>query len=219
MNLVIFGVSNQLGHILDCAVALGLTPTLVVMNMPEVLRPRTKGVTDRLMLLQDPPKIIQMEEFSPDEGECYFLGTTAPNRRQLVEEIERRFGITCCNLVHPMACISPHAVLASGVYVSAFATIGPGAQIGEQVAIYTKVHVGHDTIVEPYAMLRTGCNVAGHVRVGYGATVGMAATVIEELEIGAEATVAAGAVVIEDVPPRTLVAGVPAKFKRTYRSS
>jgi sugar O-acyltransferase (sialic acid O-acetyltransferase NeuD family) len=212
MRLVIFGVSNMLGHILDCAFALELEPSLIVINVPEVVRPRTKSVHDRLRLLEKPPLVVMLEDFAPRDGECYFVGTTAPDRRQLVEELEARFGVTWCNLVHPAAVVSPHASLASGVYISTHSSVGPGAEIGEQVYIAAKVHLAHDTIVEPYARILSGSNVAGHTRVGYGATIGMGATVIEELEVGREATVGAGAVVIEDVPAGAVVAGVPARI-------
>ena len=215
MRLVIFGVSNLLSHIFDCALALGLTPSLVVMNTPEIVRPRTKSVTDRIMRLPTPPRIIQLEEFSPQEGECYFLGTTSPQRQKLVEDINSCFGITCCTLVHPTAYVSPLASLAHGVFVGAGTIVGPGVELGEHVYVGQQVSVGHDTVVEPYARLQHGCNLGGHVHVGYGATVGSGATVMQELEIGPGALIAAGAVIIQDVPERALVAGVPGVFKKT----
>ena len=49
-----------------------------------------------------------------------------------------------------------------------------------------------------------------------GAVIGLGANVIEELVIGTGAVVAAGAVVTKDVQDKTLVAGVPAVFKKTY---
>jgi len=215
MRLVIFGVSNLLGNILDCALALRLTPSLVVKNMPEIVRPRSKSVSERVMRIPTPPRIIQLEEFSPQEGECYFLGTTSPRRQTLVEDIRSRFEITFCTLVHPAAYVSPMSSLANGVFIGAGTIVGPGAEFREHVYVAQKVSVGHDAVVEPYARLQHGCNIGGHVRVGYGATVGSGATVLQELEIGPEAFIAAGAVVIEDVPARALVAGVPATFKKT----
>ena len=215
MRLVFFGVSNSLSHIFDCALALGLTPSLVVMNTPEITRPRTKSVTDRIMRLPTPPRIVQLEEFSPQEGGCYFLGTTSPKRQKLVEDIRSRFGITCCTLVHPTAYISPWSSLANGVFIGAGTIIGAGTELGEHVYVGQQVSVGHDTMVEPYARLQPGCNLGGHVHVGYGATVGMGASVIQELEIGPGAFIAAGAVIIQDVPERALVAGVPGVFKKT----
>ena len=215
MRLVIFGAGDVLGDILDCALAIGLEPSLIVMKTEEVVRPRTKSVYDRLELLKNAPRIVRLEEFAPRDGECYFVGTTAPSRRQFVGEIGSRFGIACCNLIHPTAVVSPHSKLARGISVSAHSSVGPGAEIGEQVLIGAKVRVGHDAVIGSYARILSGCNVAGHTRVGTGVIIGMGASVIEELEIGPEATIDAGAVVIDDVPAAAAVAGVPARIKKT----
>ena len=76
---------------------------------------------------------------------------------------------------------------------------GP-AIIGDEVT------VGHAAVVH-------GCTVAR------GALIGIGAKVLSHATIGEYALVAAGALVPEgmDVPPRTLVAGVPAKVKRDLK--
>lgn len=214
MRLVIFGVSNMLGDIFDCAQALGLNISLVVMNQPEVTRPRTISVTERVSILSDPPEIIQLEEFSPQKDECYFLGTTAQGRQQLVDDISARFDIKCCTLVHPTAYVSPLATLSNGVFVGAGSIIGPGSRLGEYVFVNRKASVGHDTVIESYARLQPGSNLGGHIHVGTGVTVGMGASIIEELDIGAGSIIAAGSVVIKDVPEHVLMAGVPAQLKK-----
>ena len=214
MRLVLFGVSNLVSTILDTALELKLQPSLVVMNVPEVLRARTVSVRERIKLFAEPPEIIEIDDFEPQEGECYFLGTTAANRRELVEDVRTRFGITCCTLVHPRAFVSARASLASGVYIGAFCTINAGVGIGEQVCIHARGHVAHDSTIGAYSRLFAGCNVAGSVHVGEGVTVGMGATITEELVIGEGAFIAAGAVVTEDIPPRVVVAGVPARIKK-----
>ena len=65
------------------------------------------------------------------------------------------------------------------------------------------VTVGHSAILH-------GCTVE------QGATIGMGATVLNGARVGEEALVAANALVPEgmEIPPRTLVAGVPAKPRR-----
>ena len=72
--------------------------------------------------------------------------------------------------------------------------------IGEQVT------VGHAAVVH-------GCTVER------GALIGIGAKVLSHSKIGEQALVAAGAVVQEgmEVPPRTLVAGVPARVKRELK--
>jgi len=66
-----------------------------------------------------------------------------------------------------------------------------------------EVTIGHAAVVH-------GCTVKR------GALIGMGARVLDGAVVGESALVAAGAVVSEGmvVPPRTLVAGVPAKVKR-----
>ena len=65
------------------------------------------------------------------------------------------------------------------------------------------------------AHIATGARLAGAVRVETGAHIGAGATVIECIRIGEGAIVGAGAVAIKDVPPYTVVAGVPAVVLRT----
>ena len=45
-----------------------------------------------------------------------------------------------------------------------------------------------------------------------GASVGSSATILAGITVGEKAIVGAGAVVTKDVPPNTIVAGVPAKI-------
>jgi len=86
--------------------------------------------------------------------------------------------------------------------------IGDDTLIGPNVSLLTS---GHPTAV---ADRRLGITVAP-IRLGANVWIGAAAIVIGGVTIGDGAVVAAGAVVSRDVPPATLVAGVPA---RTVRS-
>jgi acetyltransferase-like isoleucine patch superfamily enzyme len=85
--------------------------------------------------------------------------------------------------------------------------------IADQVMIAHKVNLvtaGHP--VEPDR--RRDYITAEPITIGTNAWIGAAATILPGVTIGADAVVAAGAVVTHDVPPATLVAGVPAKVIR-----
>jgi acetyltransferase-like isoleucine patch superfamily enzyme len=88
--------------------------------------------------------------------------------------------------------------------------MGHGAiTIGDDVMIAPRVNLittGHP--VDPET--RKSVTVAP-VTVGTNVWIGAAATVLPGVTIGRDAVVAAGAVVTRDVPPRSMVAGVPAK--------
>jgi carbonic anhydrase/acetyltransferase-like protein (isoleucine patch superfamily) len=92
-------------------------------------------------------------------------------------------------------------------------TIGEGTNLQDNVVVHAdpgypasvgdRVSVGHSAVVH-------GCTIEDDCLIG------MSATVMNGATIGTGSLVAAGAVVLEgtQVPPRSLVAGVPAKVRR-----
>ena len=81
--------------------------------------------------------------------------------------------------------------------------LGDGCLIGHQVVIAT---LNHD--LDPR---KRGGMVPAPVRLGKNVWVGAHATILAGVTIGDNAVVAAGAVVTGDVPPDTVVGGVPAR--------
>jgi acetyltransferase-like isoleucine patch superfamily enzyme len=57
------------------------------------------------------------------------------------------------------------------------------------------------------------------VRIGAGAWIGVGAFVSKGVTIGEDSIVAAASVVVDDVPPSSLVAGNPARVVRTLEPS
>lgn len=215
-SVVIFGVSNMIGDLMDAALLTGLSVKAIVMNQPEVLRDRTRSLHDRIKRLQPKPVVLNLEDFIPGDDEVYTTGTTSPEKVHLVNQLKKDFGIEFLSMIHPTAYVSSSATLGEGVFVGANSVIGAEARLQPHAFVNRGVTIGHDTVVGEYARLNPGCNIGGHVEIGRAAMIGMGANVIQELVIGNEAVVAAGAVVISDVPERTLVTGIPARVKKTY---
>ncbi|HEY5195779.1 MAG TPA: DapH/DapD/GlmU-related protein [Solirubrobacteraceae bacterium] len=89
-----------------------------------------------------------------------------------------------------------------------------GIEIGDDVMIGPNVHLvssGHP--LDP-ATRRSQITTAP-IRIGSGVWIAAGAMVLQGVTVGDDAVVAAGAVVTKDVPPRTLVAGVPAQVIRS----
>jgi sugar O-acyltransferase (sialic acid O-acetyltransferase NeuD family) len=212
-DIVFFGVSNLLSDFFDCAIALGHRVRGVVYNQSEIVRPRTRSVRSRLNDLTPPPAFIALADFRGVPGEIYALGTTHPARSALVEELTQEFQLELTALVHPAAYVSPFAHIGPGCFVGAGAIIAPGVVLDPHAFINRAVSIGHDTHIGAFARLQAGCHIGGHVVIGPDCTIGLGAKVIEELEIGAGAFVAAGAVVINDVPAKARVMGIPARPK------
>jgi sugar O-acyltransferase (sialic acid O-acetyltransferase NeuD family) len=215
--LVIFGISNILSDLFDCALANGLQLAKVVEHFPEALDARSISLAQRLQALSRhcaPPLAQTLEQFAPEEGEIYLLGPTTPTREQLALELTRRFGLRFATLVHPTAYVSPLATLGEGVFVGANSVIGPGAVLEDHVFVNRGVTIGHDTRIGAYSRVQPGANVGGLSDIGRGVTVAIGATLLERLVIGDDAFIGAGAVAVGDVAAGTLVVGVPARFKR-----
>lgn len=80
------------------------------------------------------------------------------------------------------------------------------------------IHVSHEawsTVIAEEVTIGHGAIVHG-CRIGRGALIGMGSRVLDGAVVGESALVGAGALVAEgmQVPPRTLVVGVPARVKR-----
>lgn len=214
--MVLFGVGNMLSDVYECVHALGKKVTRIVLNAPEQKRERTKDFETRLRELNERPLIMPLEDFSPREEEEYFVVPTTPKKAVLIEYLKNKYRLQFSQLIHPTAYVSPYAKIGQSVFIGPRSVIGPGCVLKDHVFVQSGVIVGHDTVLHEYVRLNPGSNIAGHVQILAGASIGLGAGVIEELVIGKGAVVAAGAVVIRDVQEKTLVAGVPAVFKKTY---
>ncbi len=218
-QLVIFGVSNILSDIFDCALGNDLRLSKVVIHYSEEVGERDVCLADRLLALSkhcSPPLVQQLNEFSPVVNELYLLGPTTPSRAALADELKKRYAtLHFHTLVHPSAYVSPLATLGEGVFIGANSVIGPGAVLDSHVFVNRGVTVGHDTHIGAFSRIQPGSNLGGLSRIGYGVTVGIGATLLERLVVGDNAFIGAGAVVISDIPASVLVTGIPAKIKKT----
>jgi maltose O-acetyltransferase len=82
--------------------------------------------------------------------------------------------------------------------------------LAERVLVLTHMNVGY----ADHPLQAGFPPVAAPVRLGRGSFVGANVTLLAGVTVGAGAFVAAGSVVTEDVPPATLVGGVPARVLR-----
>ena len=111
-------------------------------------------------------------------------------------------------------CISPSASVHNAYFNVLSGTIDIGEYVffGHNVAIITGTH---DYQVLGYARTIAVPQQGHDIVIENGAWIASNSTIIGPCRIGAHAVVAAGAVVVEDVAPLTIVGGVPAKFIRS----
>src|SRR4051794_29081452 len=111
---------------------------------------------------------------------------------------------------------------------------GRGLRFGRNVFVnhnctamdFGGIDIGDDVLIGPNAQLISSGHpldpetrrteiTTGPIRIARGVWLAAGATVLQGVTVGEDAVVAAGAVVTRDVPPRTLVAGVPARVIRS----
>ncbi len=144
----------------------------------------------------------------------------------IIENDRRNSGVPLLDLKGVKARIEPGAIIREKV------EIGDGAVIMMGAVINIGAVVGRGTMIDMGAVLGGRATVGEYCHIGAGAVlagvvepasatpvivedhvlVGANAVVIEGVHIGAGAVVAAGAVVIEDVPANAVVAGSPARI-------
>ena len=99
--------------------------------------------------------------------------------------------------------------------------IHPAAQIGRGIMLdhATGIVVGETAVIGDQTSILHNVTLGGsgkeagdrHPKIGCGVMIGAGAKILGNIRVGDCARVAAGSVVLKDVPARTTVAGVPAK--------
>jgi sugar O-acyltransferase (sialic acid O-acetyltransferase NeuD family) len=131
-------------------------------------------------------------------------------RAALVERFPGRWG----QAIDPSAIISERSTVDEGSMIFQGAIVQTNSRIGRHVIINTAASVDHDCDVDDYVHIAPHATLCGFVRVQRGAYIGAGATLLPGVTVGAGAIVGAGAVVTRDVPPGSVVAGVPARHLR-----
>lgn len=124
------------------------------------------------------------------------------------------------------AYVAPQAVIVGAVRLGAGASVWPGAVLRGDVE---RILIGAHSNVQDGAIIHCDPGLPSvledHVTVGHravihsahvesGCLIGIGAIVLDGVRVGQGSTIGAGAVVTRNVPPRSLVVGVPGKVVR-----
>ena len=129
--------------------------------------------------------------------------------------------------VRERAVLGRNCIVGRGAYVGTGVVMGDNCKVQNYALVYEPAKLADGVFIGPAVVLTNdtyprAINADGSIKSAHdwepvgvtietGASIGARATCVAPVTVGAWATVAAGAVVVKDVPPFALVAGVPAR--------
>lgn len=148
---------------------------------------------------------VVSEHATVDDSVIIWAGTTVREHAS----IGRGTSLGQMVYVGPGAVIGRDCKIQNGAMIYEPAVVGDGVFIGPRVVL---TNDRHPRAVTPDGVPKSAADwVPVGVTIEYGAAVGAGAVCVAPITIGTWATVAAGAVVVSDVVPFAIVAGIPAK--------
>ncbi|MBI2102863.1 acetyltransferase [Candidatus Woesearchaeota archaeon] len=119
------------------------------------------------------------------------------------------------NIIHPTVSFSAKDVaIGEGNVINANVVLTTGIALGSFNYFNRCSSVSHDVSIGSFCFIHAGVHLSGNCVIGDNVWLGVNSTLIEGLKIGSDATVGAGAVVLNDVRARAIVVGNPAKILR-----
>ena len=166
-------------------------------------------------LASEAPHLGTIREITRDMPEhqrpIIAIGDLRARLSLLAENVPHELGERFATVVHPSAIVAGSAELDAGTFVGPGAIIYARARISVDCIINSGAIVEHDCGVRANAHVAPGAVLAGGTEVGRHTLVGVGARTLPMAKLGMWSVVGAGAAVTEEVPDRTVVAGVPAK--------
>jgi len=135
-------------------------------------------------------------------------------RRKIMERIRSEGGATP-TLIHPTSVVSKFSRIGQGVYIQPHVVVWTSVCIGNDCIISPNVVIAHHSVLQNGCLVSTSSAIGANIEIRQDAFLGMSCNITTGVEyVGENALVGAGAVVINNVEPNTVVAGVPSRVIR-----
>jgi sugar O-acyltransferase (sialic acid O-acetyltransferase NeuD family) len=208
VKIAIFGTSGFSHEVADICVASGYKNIVLIKKQSDVTR------SSKFMILDESninPLLVEGYEFIIGIGD-----------NRIRKEISERYQeLTFTNVIHPTASFGlnqrEYIEEKTGNIIAAGVRFTNEIKIGNFGIYNLNCTIGHDCVIQDYVNICPGANISGNVTILKESFIGTNACIINgqsstcRITVGENAIVAAGAVIIRDVPDGATVMGVPAK--------
>lgn len=160
------------------------------------------------------PVLDSPNDYHPQSDDRFLLAIGSMPAREAVITAIRAHGGEFVSFIHPLAYVAATSSIATGAVIYPHAVVSNRAELGEFVHLNYYASAGHDTrigrccLLAPYATLNGMTTLEDYVYLSTHATV------VVGRRVGTYSKVSANSTVQHDVPPRSLVFGVPGKITR-----
>jgi len=150
-----------------------------------------------------------------EQFDCAVIAGTKDRdfRRKTFERLTNE-GIVFTNVIHSSAVISLHAEIGVGNVILAGCCIGAGTKIGDNNFLSGSVSLEHHNQLGNHCMFGPAVFTSGEVAIGNSVRFGTGIFIEPSLSVGDDSVIASGAVLIGNVPRKSVV-----KTKVNYRVS
>ncbi|OUT59016.1 MAG: hypothetical protein CBB75_12350 [bacterium TMED15] len=143
---------------------------------------------------------------------------TTDNLQEKYEQIKdaKRNDLELINVVHNSALVMDSAFLGENIIIYPNAYIGYYSELYTGVSINTGAQIDHHNVIKECSTIDPGVIFAGNVTVGAQTHVHTGTVVKNRIRIGSRSILGAGSVIIEDVPDKVTVVGVPGRIVKYH---
>jgi acetyltransferase EpsM len=140
------------------------------------------------------------------------IGNIPDNKRLL--GIFKDAGFSFFSAVIPSVKRHRQKYFGEGIIVAQGSVISYNVAIEDHAMINIGCTLSHDVYIGKYVNMSPGTHLAGFVKIEDEVFIGTGVTIVPKVTVGKGAYIAAGTCVTKDVPPYSMVAGVPGVVKR-----
>src|SRR5262249_10028485 len=114
-------------------------------------------------------------------------------------------------LRHPSAYVSDSVKIGPGTVITQHCVVMADAVMGGHVKTLPPATISYGAVIGDYSTIAGGAVVASEVRIGNCVYVGANCAIRERIIIGDEVILGMGAMVVRDIPAKTVAVGIPAR--------